>query len=363
MTEEIQKDPMGEEVISAPTPPANKKKIGYSIIAGFSVAVVLGIIIWYLTAVQSVKALSESSFAVSSSQIFRIPIASIDSSKILYSDYIDNLHAMRKFFDTDTQAQQRPSDLEMSDYVLSRLLVNELIEKVAGEFNVSLTEDEIKQIVEQNLITSFESREKGEEELMNRYGWTLDEFVQKIVVPTELERKLTDTYLKSLDTTATNEAIHAQAEEVLARVKKGESFETLAKEFGSDGTAETGGELEWFSKGDMVKEFEDAAFALKKGQLNDTLVETQYGYHILRVDDRKMVDDPSTPGQKIEQIKARHILFEFPSANAAAFGDFMNTRLKLAQIKVSKGVHNPFEDLFKETIDSNSTSTSEEVMQ
>lgn len=74
-----------------------------------------------------------------------------------------------------------------------------------------------------------------------------------------------------------------KANGVLARINKGESFEQMAREFGTDGTASQGGDLGWFSKGRMVKEFEKAVFgATKKGVLSQ-LVETQFGYHILKV--------------------------------------------------------------------------------
>ncbi|CAN7224490.1 peptidylprolyl isomerase [Acidovorax sp. LjRoot129] len=80
----------------------------------------------------------------------------------------------------------------------------------------------------------------------------------------------------------------AKAEEVLAQLKKGADFATLAKERSADtGSAPKGGELGYFAKGRMVPEFETAAFALKKPGDTSGLVETKFGYHILQLDDRK----------------------------------------------------------------------------
>jgi len=80
----------------------------------------------------------------------------------------------------------------------------------------------------------------------------------------------------------------AKAEEVLAELKKGADFATLAKERSADtGSAPKGGELGYFSKGRMVPEFETAAFALQKPGETSGLVETKFGYHILKLDDRK----------------------------------------------------------------------------
>jgi foldase protein PrsA len=76
---------------------------------------------------------------------------------------------------------------------------------------------------------------------------------------------------------------HSEALQVLERIKKGESFADLARELSIDrGSGKRGGDLGLFGRGQMVKEFEDAAFKLKKGELTNEPVRTQFGYHIIR---------------------------------------------------------------------------------
>lgn len=78
-----------------------------------------------------------------------------------------------------------------------------------------------------------------------------------------------------------------RALQVLARIKKGESFEEMARQYGTDGTASQGGDLGWFNKGRMVKPFEDAVFNFSgKGLLPD-VVETDFGYHLIKVTEPK----------------------------------------------------------------------------
>ncbi len=89
-----------------------------------------------------------------------------------------------------------------------------------------------------------------------------------------------------------------RAQEVLTKAKaKGASFEALAAEFGEDPTKDRGGDLGYFSKGRMVPEFEKAAWGLKVGELSG-LVETQFGYHIIKKTDHKQ---PTK--KKFEEVK------------------------------------------------------------
>ena len=73
-----------------------------------------------------------------------------------------------------------------------------------------------------------------------------------------------------------------EAQAVLDRLNKGEKFSNVAREVSRDpGSGKRGGDLAWFTRGRMVKEFEQAAFALEKGQTS-SIVKTQFGYHIIR---------------------------------------------------------------------------------
>jgi parvulin-like peptidyl-prolyl isomerase len=88
-------------------------------------------------------------------------------------------------------------------------------------------------------------------------------------------------------------------EDILARAKKGEDFAALAKQYTEDpGSKENGGLYEDFGRGKMVKPFEHAAFSVPVGQISD-IVETTYGYHIIKVENRKKETQP------LDQVKAQ----------------------------------------------------------
>jgi peptidyl-prolyl cis-trans isomerase C len=77
-----------------------------------------------------------------------------------------------------------------------------------------------------------------------------------------------------------------QAEGILKRVQAGEDFATLAKQYSKDSSAQSGGDLNYFERGKMVPAFDQAAFALKTGDVSN-VVETPFGFHIIKVTDHK----------------------------------------------------------------------------
>jgi len=92
--------------------------------------------------------------------------------------------------------------------------------------------------------------------------------------------------------------VRREAEELLARAKGGEEFGVLARQHGQDGTAQRGGDLGWFAKDDFIDEFAAAAFAVKSTGVIPRIVETEYGYHIIKV-----TELPKTTAYRIAAVE------------------------------------------------------------
>jgi parvulin-like peptidyl-prolyl isomerase len=166
--------------------------------------------------------------------------------------------------------------------------------------------------------------------LANQYS----NFLEKKFKPTpeEIKQYLTE------HPEADGEKIKEKAEGLLQRLKNGENFEDLAKQFTEDGSREKGGDLDWFGKGRMDPEFEKVAFSLQPGQTSE-LVKTRFGYHIIRVDGRrKATPKPAAPGATPtptpsgdeEEIRARHIYLSTQEADSV--------ESKIAQKKVTRAM-------------------------
>ena len=133
------------------------------------------------------------------------------------------------------------------------------------------------------------------------------------------------------------------ANEVIEKLNAGEDFATLAKELSEDtGSAENGGDLDWFTVGKMVTEFNDAAYALEVNEISKP-VKSQFGYHIIQVTDKREIEDFGTLEEKKDAIKETLI------ANAQASTTYWQTvvadLVKEAKIEVKdKDLSGAFSD-------------------
>lgn len=115
-----------------------------------------------------------------------------------------------------------------------------------------------------------------------------------------------------------------QAKDLIAKIKGGAKFEDLAKQFSKDpGSGKNGGDLDWSNPQAYVPEFSAAATKLQKGQMTDTPVKTQFGWHIIRLDDTRPVTPPP-----LEQVK-QQIVQQIQQQKLQAFEESLRAKAKI----------------------------------
>ncbi|MCW5746799.1 MAG: peptidylprolyl isomerase [Alphaproteobacteria bacterium] len=166
-----------------------------------------------------------------------------------------------------------------------------------------------------------------------------EQLLQEQFVLQEIEKKVTpqalkDAYNKKVRDLPPEEEIKARhilvadeaaAKAVIEDLKKGGDFEKIAKDKSTDkASGAQGGDLGWFKKADMVKEFAEAAFLLKKGETTTAPVKSQFGYHIIRLDDRRAAQPPSMEEME-EELRAE--------LSREAYGQLMEGLRKSAKVE------------------------------
>jgi peptidyl-prolyl cis-trans isomerase C len=144
-------------------------------------------------------------------------------------------------------------------------------------------------------------------------------YLNRAIKQAETEDSLKTRYQKLLKEKPAQEQVHArhilvtseeEAKSVIAQLDKGADFTELAKKYSTDPSAQDGGDLGYFGHDDMVKEFADAAFALPVGQYTKTPVKTEFGWHVIKVEDRRAGKPPSfeEAQDQLRQDLARDII-------------------------------------------------------
>ncbi len=194
---------------------------------------------------------------------------------------------------------QIPSNDEIRTRALQRMIALTAGEKVLAARGVTIKPEDLA-AREQVIAVESGGKDKMIEIIKKDFGWTYEEYVDRVIRATVIADKLY------------KEPARTKIAEIKKSITEGADFSMLAKQFGQDGTAEKGGDLGFFERGKMVPEFEAVVFSLEKGKVSDP-VETQFGYHLIVVDDIKKKKDGT-----VTAVKARHILIKYGSAETAA---------------------------------------------
>ncbi len=257
---------------------------------------------------------------VNESEADKAIVAKVDGETITKEEF-DQIF---QIFKTQVEMKQGPDIWEKTyegkkyidlakEQVLEQMIEDKIQMKKAEELNITVTEEEIDAEFDK-FKKLFNSDEKFKEFLtgLKMEQEYFKDSIKKDLIKNRLKENMTANVQVTEEEIATFYSTHMdmfyrvkashilletedEAKKILDRVKAGEDFNKLAKEYSIDPIAkENNGDLGYFRHGDMVEEFETAAFALKPGQVSE-VVKSQHGYHIIKVEDKKI--------DKLEDVK------------------------------------------------------------
>ena len=222
------------------------------------------------------------------SAVVPYPAMQVGNEFVSYHEYLFEMASIKQYYRSQSTANgQTPIDFnstagkaqlaQLRTQILTQLKSDQVTRQLIESNKITVTNKELTDQYNQ-LVKSAGGDAKLKDVLTKVYGWNVGDLKAKLkfqLLSQKLQTKITS------DPAADAQA-KAKAQDVLNQLNAGGDFATLAKKYSQDTTAANGGDLGFFSKGQMVKAFEDAAFALQPGQTSG-LVKTQYGYHIIKV--------------------------------------------------------------------------------
>ncbi len=240
------------------------------------------------------------------------PVAKVGGKEISQKDFDKEFAMHRKLYEWQygeeflktESGRGRTMETELKEQVLNLMVMYRLIEEDLAANDIAITEEEIDETVEATK-QSMEEQE-GYDTFKENTKFTDEEFRaynrQNLMYQKHMEmynekhpvedaaieeeyNALKDVY----DTITASHILVETEEEALAakeRIDAGEDFAEVAKEVSTDGSAQQGGELGAFGKGNMVPEFEEAAFSLEVGEVSDP-VQSLFGWHVIKVTDKQ----------------------------------------------------------------------------
>ncbi|KAB2330507.1 foldase [Cytobacillus depressus] len=204
---------------------------------------------------------------------------------------------------------------------VNKLITDKIIEQEMKKKKLNVSDEELAEEMADYVDTY--GGEEAFQEILNSSGVDLSSIeknmktylaTKKLIEPriTITEDEMKDYFEENKDSYGQEEQVQAShilvgdeatAKEVIKKLNAGEDFATLAKSYSSDeSSSPSGGELGYFGRGEMVQEFEDAAFSLDVGKISDP-IKSEYGYHVIKVTDKKAGKAANFDDVK-EEIKA-----------------------------------------------------------
>ncbi len=154
---------------------------------------------------------------------------------------------------------------------------------------------------------------ENDPEVQQQLDMARQQIIRSVYVQREVDKNISESDMKAKynDTIGKQPAVQevkaahilvdseAKAQALIAQLKEGADFAKLASENSGDpGNKDKGGDLGWFAKADMVPEFSEAAFKIAKGSVGDAPVKTQFGWHVIKVEDKR-----DRPKPTFEEVK------------------------------------------------------------
>lgn len=292
--------------------------------------------------------------------IIPFPAAAVDQKKwISIAEFSENAGSVRRFYENqdfsqvglrvDFNTPDGKKRLKMREKeLLGKMIEDEAILILAEKEGLNVTAKDLEDNVDKKL-DEYGSRDNVKGDLQRLYGWTIEDFKEKIVRPSLYREKLIGVYEEKYQDSEAGRKKIEEAEKLLA--KKEKSFSEVVSQFSEGSTVQAGGELGWFKKEQIIPEIAEKIFSLKKGE-RSPILESQLGFHVVEMEEKKIEDGedlvrirqifaakktfPEWVGEEMRAMKIRVFLKDFVWDPERLQVDFASQEMKDFEEQIKK---------------------------
>lgn len=237
----------------------------------------------------------ENSLVQKAESIIPYPAAIIENTKLItIGELRKNNASVKKFYESQdfskiemrvdftTESGQKRLKIKERE-ILNRMIEDKIIEIISKKRKIRVTDEMVDKNLQRKL-EEYGNEEKLKENLKKLYGWTIEDFKEKVVKP-DLYKEALENMLAKED--ATVPEAKKQIEEAEKMLENKKNFAEVAKSYSKGSTASEGGELGWFKKDQLIGEISQFVFSNEKGERSE-IIESPLGFHLVKIEDKKI---------------------------------------------------------------------------
>ncbi len=269
------------------------------------------------------------------SRIIPAPAAIINYRNVILSSEVEkNLASVEQFYasqdfsqtglrvDFSTPDGQKRLEIKRKG-LLQKMIEDQAIKIIAGQKGINITQKQIDQAVAQKL-QDLGTIDSVKNDLLHSYGWSIDDFKKQVVLPSMYKDALTSYFNEHNNETAKTQDIVKKAKDELSG---GKSFAQVAELYSTGSSKDSGGQLGWVKKNQLMPELQVALFDNTNFK-NDSVIESSIGYHIIEIQNQKKDN-----GEDVLQLRQIFVA-------KYSFADWLNQEMKKMSVLIPSGEFN-----------------------
>ncbi|HAV11787.1 MAG TPA: hypothetical protein DCX32_04595 [Candidatus Moranbacteria bacterium] len=273
----------------------------------------------------------KDSFLGKVAENFFYPAAVVESTNLIHGSVIrENLAAIRKFYESqdfskigmrvDFSTEEGKKRLKLKEKeILNKAIEDKVIEILAKRRGITIAKEDVDEVVSKEL-ERLGTKEEVDGNLEKMYGWNLEQFKERIVMPILYSQKLEAEVAGEISS-------DKKASELIEKAKKdldeGKDFAEVARTYSQGASAQDGGDFGWIAKDQLLPEIAEKIFnAESVGKDKMEIIESQLGYHIVKVEENKKEDG-------VDMVRIRQIF-----ARKMTFGDWLGEQMKNMSVSI-----------------------------